>query len=74
MYFECVDGYTKTDNQCVVIEYKVTYNLNNGINDANNPTSYTIVSNNITLNPATRDGYIFMGWYDNAEFTGNPVT
>jgi uncharacterized repeat protein (TIGR02543 family) len=41
-------------------EYTITYNLNGGT--AENTTTYTIESENITLNKPTRDGYTFTGW------------
>ena len=42
-------------------------------------TSCEAVEVNLTmpvgeLPTTTREGHVFMGWYDNAEFTGNPVT
>lgn len=42
------------------ITYTITYVLNSG--SASNPSSYTVVSNNITLNNPTRNGYTFIGW------------
>ena len=53
--------------------YTITYNLNGGTNGAN-PDTYTIETPTITLQPGTRTGYTFGGWYDNAEFTGDAVT
>ena len=55
------------------IEYSIAYNLDNGVNNINNPTSYT-VEDTITIHPATRVGYQFGGWYDNAGFSGSPIT
>ncbi len=43
-----------------VIEYKVTYNLNNG--EAINPTKYNVESDDILLNNPTKTGYTFIGW------------
>ena len=60
--------------------YAVAYTLNDGIpagHPATNPntvTSYTVLDPNITLAPATRTGYDFEGWYDNAAFSGTPIT
>lgn len=55
------------------IPYTITYNLNGGTNNVNNPNSYTIESD-ITLQNPTKKGYTFDGWYENADFSGNEVT
>jgi uncharacterized protein (TIGR02145 family)/uncharacterized repeat protein (TIGR02543 family) len=55
------------------ISYAITYNLNNGTNNASNPSSYTIESSAITLNSPSMDGYTFGGWYSDSIFTGNAV-
>ncbi len=44
--------------------YHITYFLNGGENSAYNPTEYTIDSAEITLKPATKKDYNFLGWYD----------
>ena len=43
-----------------LINYNITYNLNGGT--ANNPTVYTIESDDITLNKPSKEGYTFLGW------------
>lgn len=43
------------------INYKITYELDNGINAINNPIEYN-VEENITLLPPTKRGYNFIGW------------
>lgn len=49
--------------------YSITYNSLEGATNSN-PTSYTIESSNITLvDPGTRAGYTFAGWYTNEEKT-----
>ena len=48
--------------------FNITYKLDGGINDEDNPDSYTQESNPITLKPATRDGYRFDGWKLGEEF------
>ena len=55
------------------IEYSIEYNLNRGTNNSRNPETYTIESPEITLENATRTGYTFAGWYNNADFSGDPV-
>ena len=44
------------------IVYTVSYSLNGGSLDEDNPTSYTIEGSSITLNNPTREGYNFLGW------------
>ena len=44
------------------IPYTVTYNLDGGTNDANNPTEYNYESNEIVLARPTKEGYTFTGW------------
>ncbi|MCR3905901.1 MAG: InlB B-repeat-containing protein [Tenericutes bacterium] len=57
-----------------LIQYSVIYVLNGGTNDLNNPTSFTILSESLEIFDATRSGCIFHGWYDNAEFGGDPIS
>lgn len=54
-------------------EYSITYNLDGGTNDENNPDKYTVESETITLADASKTGYTFDGWYD-ATSGGNEVT
>ena len=58
------------------IEYKITYTLNGGAlpTGTANPTTYTVESSTITPPTPTRDGYDFGGWYDNNNFSGDPIT
>lgn len=55
------------------VEYTITYNLDDGVNDAGNPATYNIETTTITLADATKELYTFGGWYTEAELT-NPVT
>ena len=48
--------------------YNIQYNLNGGINNPLNPTTYTIESETITLQSPHRDGYNFLGWYTSPTF------
>ena len=44
--------------------YTITYMLNGGTNNPENPTSYTISNaTSIILKSATKDNYDFVGWY-----------
>jgi len=55
-------------------EYSITYS---GVEDATfetaNPTTYTIESAAITLNNPSKTGYVFAGWFSDAEFN-TPAT
>ncbi|MBQ9298213.1 MAG: InlB B-repeat-containing protein [Clostridia bacterium] len=42
--------------------YTIGYTLNGGTVATANPTSYTVETNNITLNNPTKTGYTFTGW------------
>ena len=42
--------------------YTITYSLDGGKTETENPTSYTIESKEITLNNPAKEGYTFMGW------------
>lgn len=56
-------------------EYSVSYNLNGGVLNGNNPLKYTVESDNITLVNPTKEGYTFAGW-TRTDITGiaNSVT
>ena len=56
------------------IKYTITYNFDGGTNAEANPAEYTIESDAITLQDPSWTGHTFGGWYDNAQFTGDPVT
>jgi uncharacterized repeat protein (TIGR02543 family) len=55
--------------------YDISYNLNGGENDTNNPASYTIESASITLQNPTRTGCTFADWEEGSTIpagsTGN---
>jgi len=54
--------------------YTITYVLNNGTNAANNPSNYSIESENITLLNPTKAGYSFDGWYGKEDFSDTKLT
>ncbi|MBR4264325.1 MAG: InlB B-repeat-containing protein [Paludibacteraceae bacterium] len=56
------------------ISYTITYNLNDGTNHEDNPTSYNIETATIMLQTPTYPGHTFIGWYDNSACTGDAVT
>ena len=47
--------------------YIINYELDGGVNFLEAPGSYTIESSTINLGTPTRKGYIFEGWYENAD-------
>lgn len=51
------------------IKYSITYELNGGINNAANPSSYTFESDNIDLSVPSKGGYSFDGWYLDSSFS-----
>lgn len=48
--------------------YGITYNLNGGTNNVNNPATYTYNTETITLRYPKKRGYTFGGWYTDAGF------
>lgn len=52
--------------------YSMIYNLNEGVNNDKNPSTYTTDAEVRLYNP-TRDGYDFGGWYYDSSFN-NPVS
>ncbi|PCS12356.1 hypothetical protein RU88_GL001437 [Lactococcus raffinolactis] len=54
-------------------EYTIAYELDGGTNSTANPDSYTYGVGVPSFEDATKDGYIFLGWFD-AESGGNAIT
>ena len=54
------------------VEHKITYELNGGTNNLENPNSF-LEYLTVNLRSPTRDGYYFAGWYENADFSGNRI-
>ena len=48
--------------------YTITYELDGGTNHEDNPDTFTILTSPLTLNKPSRIGYIFGGWYVDAEY------
>lgn len=55
-------------------DYGITYYLDGGTNNPSNPSGYKMNEGDVTILEPTKLGYTFAGWYDNAEFTGSPIT
>ena len=51
-----------------VVEYHINYVLNDGTNDKDNPSTYTINSDDIVLANPTNAGASFDGWFYDAQF------
>jgi len=54
-------------------EYQIYYLLDGGENASTNPNKYNLTSQ-ITFSNPSKEGYTFIGWYDNANYSGNVVT
>lgn len=50
----------------VINKHNIVYDLDEGINDSSNPTEF-IEGEVVTLQPATKEGYTFIGWELNGE-------
>ena len=57
-----------------LVNYTITYELNGGINVPENPPSYNVETETITLKDPVKTGYTFAGWYKAEDFTGGAVT
>lgn len=53
--------------------YTITYNLNGGTNNSSNPNTYTI-EEVVSFRTPEKTGYIFNGWFNNANLNGSKVT
>ena len=48
--------------------YSITYELDGGTNSENNPTEFK-TGDIVSLDFPTKEGYMFAGWYEDADFT-----
>lgn len=53
--------------------YKITYNLDNGLNPADAVSSYTYESETVTFPIPTKSGYRFLGWFETSDFSSNEI-
>ena len=60
--------------QWTPIQYSIEYILNGGTDDTSNPSTYTVLSNTITLQAPSRFGHSFEGWYSDANFNTSVST
>lgn len=54
-------------------QYPIEYRLEEGIDNSLNPTLYTIEKGIQLKEPGQKEGFIFVGWYDNKDYEGNPI-
>jgi len=54
--------------------YNITYELNGGTATSELTSSYTYGKGLNLSNRVTKQGYVFAGWYDNSDCTGNTIT
>ena len=55
------------------VEYTIEYVLNGGTLETPNPTTGSS-GTSVALNSPVKNGYLFLGWYDNPYATGSPYT
>ena len=55
-------------------KYTITYNLNGGTNATENPASYTVETETITLAEPQKENFAFGGWFTDSSFSGTKQT
>lgn len=56
-----------------IIIYQIDYILDGGINHSQNPTQFSAKDLPITLKNPTKEGFIFIGWFESVDFTGEKI-
>lgn len=64
---------TIKDKEAIENTYTITYVLDGGTNSENNPSSIK-ESETVTLSDATKEGYVFKGWYLDSGFVAKVET
>ncbi|MGI5066846.1 leucine-rich repeat protein [Treponema putidum] len=54
-------------------KYSITYHLDGGTNNVDNPASYT-KNDEFPLRAPSKEGQVFDGWFGNSKFSGEAVT
>lgn len=62
-----IKAFTENSDKQITRTYPINYELNGGVNDADNPYYYS-TDEEVMLLPAYKDGYTFKGWYLDPEF------
>lgn len=57
-----------TSNRTAKNRYSINYELNGGINNADNPVEYEEENEAIVLKEPYKEGYKFVGWYTDSDF------
>ncbi|MBU1094110.1 MAG: BMP family ABC transporter substrate-binding protein [Firmicutes bacterium] len=57
-----------------LVTYDIYYVLEGGNNSLSNPYHYTMTTSTIILENANKEGYTFLGWFDNDNLSGDAVT
>ena len=52
--------------------HTITYELDGGVNNPQNPSSFT-EDEAVILREPTKENYIFVGWYETADFSGEAI-
>ena len=78
-YVNIADGLTTTTELKVNLKetFKITYETNEGELEAGEVlplNCFSQLSDDITLPVMKKAGYFWGGWYDNADYTGTPIT
>ena len=55
------------------IHYNITYILDGGVNHPDNPSTYNVESNTITLQNPTKDNYDFVSWMEGDEIPASSI-
>ena len=56
------------------VVYEIVYHLDDGINPVDQLDVYTIEDEHVVLMTPSKVGHTFVGWYETAEFTSEPIT
>ena len=55
------------------IDYRITYNVNEGQFDETPNATYKYGGDTVVLPTPTREGYTFGGWFSNSSYLGSPI-